>query len=270
MIVQPTGSPAAASSFALPPRVPVVDTPISLTSCDEVLALLEARPADRATIVAVCNVHSVMTARSDPAVAYALRTADIATPDGMPLVWALRRLARRDQARVYGPDLMRAAMPYGVERGWRHFLYGSTPETLARLRAACERIAPGVTIAGMYAPPFRPQTVAEEEAVLAEIRSCQPDLVWVGLGMPKQELWMARVAPRVPGMALLGVGAAFDFLAGVVPQAPPVLQRAGLEWAFRLIQEPRRLWRRYLVNNPRYLILLAQQLLLTGSSQDRV
>ncbi len=250
-----------ATAFAVPPRVEVVGTPISLTSYDEVLALLDARPADRPTVVAVCNVHSVMTARSDRDVARALSTADVATPDGMPLVWALRQLARADQTRVYGPDLMRAALAHGVERGWRHYLYGATPSTLNLLRQAAERIAPGVQIVGWHAPPFRALTAREEQAVLADIRASGADLVWVGIGMPKQELWMQRVAEELPGVALLGVGAAFDLLSGVVPQAPPGLQAAGLEWLYRMLQEPRRLWRRYLWNNPRYLVLLAGQLL---------
>lgn len=251
----------AEAPTALPERVPVVGTPISLTSYDEVLVKLAARPADRPTVVAVCNVHSVMTARTDPDVARALRGADIATPDGMPLVWALRRLARPDQNRVYGPDLMRAALTHGLAHGWKHYLYGATPTTLGRLRAAAEALAPGVQIVGAHAPPFRPLTAEEEQAVLADIRASGADLVWVGIGMPKQELWMDRVAPSLPGVALLGVGAAFDLLSGVVPQAPPRLQRAGLEWAYRLAQEPRRLWRRYLWNNPRYALLIVGQLI---------
>lgn len=243
-----------------PPRVPVVGTPISLTSYGEVLELLDARPADRATVVAICNVHSVMTARKEPQVARALAEADLATPDGMPLVWALRKLARPEQTRVYGPDLMRAALPHGVERGWRHYLYGATPDTLHRLQQACEELAPGVRIVGAHAPPFRPETAEERAAVLAHIRASGADLVWVGVGMPKQELWMHEVAPALPGVALLGVGAAFDLLSGVVPQAPAWLQDRGLEWAFRLAQEPRRLWRRYLVNNPQFVVALARQM----------
>jgi N-acetylglucosaminyldiphosphoundecaprenol N-acetyl-beta-D-mannosaminyltransferase len=255
-----TAGCVSAPPAALPQRVPVVGTPVSLTSYDEVLARLGDRPPDRPTVVACCNVHSVMTARRDTAVAHALRSADIATPDGVPLVWALRRLGRPAQQRVYGPDLMRAALREGVARGWRHYLYGATPDTLARLVAACEELAPGVVIAGTHAPPFRPETPQERTVVLDDIRASGADMVWVGLGMPKQELWITEVANQLPGVALLGVGAAFDLLSGTIPQAPPALQRLGLEWAFRLVQEPRRLWRRYVVNNPAYLLLLGAQL----------
>jgi N-acetylglucosaminyldiphosphoundecaprenol N-acetyl-beta-D-mannosaminyltransferase len=200
----------------------------------------------------------VMSARRDPALAAALATADVATPDGMPLVWAIRREARADQQRVYGPDLMAAALRHGVARGWRHYLYGATDETLARLRAACEELAPGVVIAGTHAPPFRAQAPAEEEAALAAIRDAGTDLLWVGLGMPKQELWAARVADRLPGVAVLGVGAAFDLLSGTVSQAPDWIQDRGLEWLYRLAKEPRRLGPRYLATNPAYLLLRAR------------
>lgn len=247
--------------LAPPPKYPVVGTPLSLTSYGELLRLLDDRPVDRPIVVACCNVHSVMSARSDRDLAHALARADVATPDGMPLVWALRQLVRPDQPRVYGPDLMRFALREGVARGWRHYLYGTTPGTLERLRSAAERMAPGVQIVGMQAPPFRSLTFAEEQAVLADMRASGADLVWVGLGMPKQELWIARVAEELPGMALLGVGAAFDLLSGAVRQAPPRVQALGLEWAFRLLQEPRRLWRRYAINNPAFVLALAGQVL---------
>jgi len=264
-----TASAAESETPAWPPKVNVVGTPISTTTYDEVLALLDRRARDRAVVVAVCNVHSVMTARRDAQLARALRTATIATPDGVPLVWALRAMGHRRQTRVYGPDLMRAALPYGVERGWRHYLYGGTPERLERLRSEVERIAPGAQIVGSHAPPFRPLTPAEEQREIEDIRNSQADLVWVGIGMPKQEKWMESVRARLPGVALLGVGAAFDLLSGTVPQAPAWMQRVGLEWLYRLRQEPRRLWRRYLINNPMYLVLLFGQLLTHGIRKRR-
>lgn len=243
----------------IPAKSLVVGTPISMTSYGEVLRLIDSRPRDQATVVAVCNVHSVMTARRNPAVAQALRSATVATPDGMPLVWVLRATANRGQRRVYGPDLMRAALPYGTDRGWRHYLFGGTSERLERLRGAIQNIAPGANIVGAYAPPFRPLTGDEERTVIADIVRTRADVVWVGIGMPKQELWMDSVRDRLPGTALIGVGAAFDLLSGTVRPAPAWMQRVGLEWLYRLTQEPRRLWRRYLWNNPAFALLALRQ-----------
>ncbi len=244
-----------------PDRLPVLGVPISTTSYDEVLELIAARPDDRATTYAFCNVHAVMTARRSPELRRALERFDVTTSDGVPLVWTLRRLGAPDQTRVYGPDLMELALPYGLERGWTHYLYGATEETLDRLVDAAARLAPGVRIVGRHAPPFRPMTAAEEAVDVARIRDSGADCVWVGLGLPKQELWVDRNRDRLPGQAVLAVGAAFDLLAGTVPQAPDWLQDRGLEWAYRLAQEPRRLWRRYLWNNPAYAVLATAQVL---------
>jgi N-acetylglucosaminyldiphosphoundecaprenol N-acetyl-beta-D-mannosaminyltransferase len=252
-ILEPTGS--------LPLKMAIAGVPISLTDYDEVFDVIGRRPTDRALVIAVCNVHSVMSARRDSALHDAISQADIATSDGMPLVWVLRLTCRAGQPRVYGPDLMKLTLQRGVARGWRHYLYGTTPATLDRLRSAIARFAPGAVVVGQMAPPFRDLAPAETDAVVAELRSSNADIVWVGLGMPRQEKWMRQIAPRLPGRTLVGVGAAFDLLSGTVPQAPPALQRAGLEWAFRLWQEPRRLWRRYVLNNPLYLVLAADQLI---------
>jgi N-acetylglucosaminyldiphosphoundecaprenol N-acetyl-beta-D-mannosaminyltransferase len=245
----------------LPPKLAIAGVPISLTSYDEVLDVIGRRPTDRALVITVCNVHSVMSARRDAALYEAISEADIATSDGVPLVWVLRMTGRPGQTRVYGPDLMKLALESGVARGWRHFLHGTTPTTLDRLRAAIARFAPGAVVVGQMAPPFRDLTPAETDTVVAELAASNADIVWVGLGMPRQEKWMHQIAPRLPGKTLVGVGAAFDLLSGTVPQAPPLLQWAGLEWAFRLWQEPRRLWRRYVLNNPLYLVLAAHQLI---------
>ena len=245
--------------MSFPDKAPVVGIPISVTSYDDVIATLTNRPADKATVVAVCNVHSVMSARRNPALREAIGAAEIATPDGVPIVWGLRATVRKEQQRVYGPDLMRKAFVDDV--GWKHYLYGSTPETLAQLQAKLEEIAPAAEIVGSFSPPFRDMTPAESDEAMEAIRTSGADVVWVGLGMPKQELWMHEIRPELPGIALLGVGAAFDFLAGTKKQAPAWMQKAGLEWLFRLIQEPRRLWRRYIWNNPAYAVLLTLQVL---------
>ena len=243
----------------LPPKMEIAGVPISLTSYDEVVDVVGRGRTDRALVVAVCNVHSVMSARRDAALHAAISRADIATTDGMPLVWILRLTCRPGQSRVYGPDLMKLALRRGVDRGWRHYLYGTTPSTLDRLRSAIERFASGAVIVGQMAPPFRDLSPAETDTVVSTLRSSGADIIWVGLGMPRQEKWMHEIAPRLPGKTLVGVGAAFDLLSGTVPQAPAILQRLGLEWAFRLWQEPRRLWRRYVLNNPLYVLLAVKQ-----------
>lgn len=242
-----------------PAKAPVVGIRISTTSYQEVLDCLEHRERDAPLAVAVCNVHSVMTARRDRELRAAIEGSEMATPDGVPLVWALRATGHREQQRVYGPELMRLCLIDGQERGWRHYFFGSSPETLDALAAAVAGLAPAAEVVGAESPPFRPQTDEEEAASLERIRASGADMVWVGLGMPKQELWMHRVKSELPGVALLGVGAAFDFLSGGVRQAPPWMQRAGLEWLYRLIQEPRRLWRRYILNNPLFLVLMIAQ-----------
>jgi N-acetylglucosaminyldiphosphoundecaprenol N-acetyl-beta-D-mannosaminyltransferase len=243
-------------------RVTILGTPIATSSYDHVLRVLEQPPTGpRARTLAFCNVHSVMTARSDRELSRVLADADLANPDGMPLVWVLRRSGYPEQPRVYGPDLMEQALPHGVPLGWRHFLFGANDETLDRLEASAQQLAPGVEIVGRFAPPYRPLTAEEDEQIVARIRDSGADHVWIGLGMPKQELWMDRVRDRLPGVNLLAVGAAFDLLSGTVPQAPDWIQDRGLEWAYRLWREPRRLWRRYLVNNPLFAVLATLEVL---------
>lgn len=240
-----------------PARIEVVGVPLSMTSYDDTIRRMAEPPTDRALTVAVCNVHSVMSARRNEAIFEAIAGADLATPDGQPLVWAIRSLGHPSQERVYGPELMRRAL---IDTALRHYLYGATDETLGLLEIAVNRLNSGVRLAGRHAPPFAQLSDAELDADAARIRESGADIVWVGLGMPKQELWMHRMRDRLPGMSVVGVGAAFDILAGRVRQAPPVIQRLGLEWLFRLVQEPRRLWRRYVYNNPAYLASVFRQI----------
>jgi N-acetylglucosaminyldiphosphoundecaprenol N-acetyl-beta-D-mannosaminyltransferase len=238
-----------------PRRLDVVGTPISSTSIEEVIAFLGEPRRDRATVVAVCNVHSVMSARRSVELRTALDRADVATPDGMPLVWAIRALHQVAQERVAGPDLMAAALAR-PDVG-PHFLYGGADATLNRLTDAIASSHPLARIAGTLSPPFGPLSSYDLDGDCATIRGSGARVVWVGLGMPKQELWMNAVADRLPDVCLVGVGAAFDFLAGTVRRAPKWAQRSGLEWAFRLTKEPRRLWRRYAWNNPAFLVSVA-------------
>jgi N-acetylglucosaminyldiphosphoundecaprenol N-acetyl-beta-D-mannosaminyltransferase len=203
--------------------------------------------------VCALNVHSVVESLSDPELRRIHNAAGLATPDGMPLVWLLRQAGFTGSERVCGRDLMNGVMRKGLETGYRHFLLGSTPETLSRLERHLLAAFPGVEIAGRLSPPFRRLTAEEDEKIVDAINRSGSQIVWVGLGAPKQERWMAAHLGRVDANVMIGVGAAFDFLAGTVREAPPLLQRCGLEWAFRLAMEPRRLWRRYLLTNTRFV-----------------
>jgi N-acetylglucosaminyldiphosphoundecaprenol N-acetyl-beta-D-mannosaminyltransferase len=240
-----------------------------VTSYDEVMEILQSPSSQAATVVAICNVHSVMTARKQPELAAALSDATICTPDGMPLVWMLRALGISTQERVYGPELMRRALRDGKDKATRHYLYGSTPETLESLRLSIESNYPQATICGALSPQFRPLTDDEMDKDLRQIRASSPDIVWVGLGMPKQELWMSRARWELPGVALVGVGAAFDMISNRVRQAPEWMQRGGLEWLFRFAQEPRRLWRRYAIHNPAFMTLAAWELVKRAIRRSR-
>jgi N-acetylglucosaminyldiphosphoundecaprenol N-acetyl-beta-D-mannosaminyltransferase len=205
-------------------------------------------------------VNLVMSARDDPATMRAVLSATLAVPDGQPLVWALRLLGNRRATRVYGPDLMVHHCAHAATAGTPIYLYGGrSPEALELLRARLAERFPGLRIAGGWSPPFRPLTPAEREWVVAEIDGSGAQVVWVGTGQPKQELWMHEMRPLLAAPLLVGVGAAFDFHAGIVPQAPNWMQRGGLEWAYRLSREPRRLWRRYASQNPRFVVGFARQ-----------
>jgi N-acetylglucosaminyldiphosphoundecaprenol N-acetyl-beta-D-mannosaminyltransferase len=211
--------------------------------------------------VTAAAVNLVMSAQEDPETRAAVLGATLAVPDGQPLVWALRLLGHGAATRVYGPDLMVRLCERAAAEGIPMFLYGGrTPQALALLRERLEQRFAGLRITGAYSPPFRQLTPEEEDRVAAAIDSSGAAVVWVGTGQPKQEKWMLRMRPRLRAPLLVGVGAAFDFHAGLVPQAPYWMQEAGLEWAYRLAHEPRRLWRRYLRYNPRFVGAFARQL----------
>lgn len=211
--------------------------------------------------VSVCTVHTVMECRRDEAVRRAVNGAGLATPDGMPLVWLGKRKSSVKVSRVYGPDLMLALCELSVEQGYAHYFYGGASGVPEHLAQSLQQRFPGLRIAGTCSPPFRPLTDAEDAEIVEQINQARPDIVWVGLGTPKQDLWMATHRSRLAAPVLIGVGAAFDFHTGRIPQAPPWMQQAGLEWLFRLGQEPRRLWYRYLVYNPLFVLLITLQAL---------
>lgn len=211
--------------------------------------------------ISVCTVHTVMECRRDEHVRRAVNAAGLATPDGMPLVWLSRWWGRCPVTRVYGPDLMLALCHLSVERGYSHYFYGGAAGIPELLAENLEQRFPGLKVAGAYSPPFRPLTPAEESQIITQINQTTPDIIWVGLGTPKQDLWMAAHRDQLTAPVLIGVGAAFDFHTGRIPQAPRWMQQNGLEWLFRLWQEPRRLWYRYLVYNPLFIALVLAQML---------
>ena len=210
----------------------------------------------------VCHaaVNTLMNAHRDPEARRALDGAAMVLPDGMPVVWALRSFGEPISDRVYGPDLMLIECARLVERGARHFLYGGRDgDATSALAAALRERFPGIAIAGSWTPPFRDLTDAEDAEVAELIDASDTDVVWVGTGSPRQERWMARMRPRLRAPVLVGVGAAFDFHAGILAQAPRWMQGRGLEWLYRLSREPRRLGPRYLRDNPAFLALWARQ-----------
>jgi N-acetylglucosaminyldiphosphoundecaprenol N-acetyl-beta-D-mannosaminyltransferase len=258
-----TSLPAAPPAPALPRSVEVLGVPLALTTYDATLDWMDAAiAAGERAYVCVAATHTVMACQEDPELRAAVLAASFTVPDGQPLVWALAALGHRLPDRVYGPTLMDRAFARAARTGTRMFLYGgrdSDPRHLPLLRERLEARHPGVTIAGGVVPVYRPLGDAEADALAEEINAAEPDVVWVGIGVPRQEKWMAQMRPRLDAPVLVGVGAAFDFHAGLVPQAPDRLQRLGLEWLFRLAQEPRRLWRRYLRYNPRFVAGFARQ-----------
>ncbi|MDO3432398.1 WecB/TagA/CpsF family glycosyltransferase [Rhizobium sp. CBN3] len=213
----------------------------------------------RREYVCVRDAHGVVRCQDDPELRSIHNRAFLVTPDGMPLVWALKRAGHVESDRVYGPDLMLSVFEAGTSKGIRHFLYGATPETLQHLQARLVAKFPEAEIAGSYAPPFHKLSPLEEADIADRLNRSGADIIWVGLSSPKQELWMARMRDRLDASMLIGVGAAFDFHAGLKRQAPRFIQRSGFEWAFRLLCEPRRLWRRYALVVPTFISLTAFQ-----------
>ncbi len=233
---------------------------VSLDSAaDTILTWIDSwRSGERACrYVTVTGVHGVIEAQDDPRFKEILNRSALTVPDGMPLVWLSWLAGRSQVTRVYGPDLTLRVSERMARRGYAAYYYGGAPGVADQLARTLEGRFPGLRTAGAYTPPFRDLTQAEESQVTTLIGAARPDVVWVGLSTPKQERWMATFQPRLEAPVLIGVGAAFDFLTGRIRQAPRWMQRSGLEWLFRLATEPRRLWRRYLRNNPRFLYYLA-------------
>jgi N-acetylglucosaminyldiphosphoundecaprenol N-acetyl-beta-D-mannosaminyltransferase len=241
-------------------RVNILGVGATPQDVNTAVATLERWRAERRQeYVCVVSVHGLVVAQRDPTIRNALNHCGMATEDGMPLVWWSRLAGFSQARRVCASDLLDAACAHGVPRGFRHYFYGATPKVTERLIHRLQKLHPGLRVAGYRPAPFRPLTPVEDAAEIAAINAAEPDFVWVGLGIPKQEKWMVDHLGEINATALIGVGAAFDFYAGTRPRAPIWMQHAGLEWLFRLLTEPRRFAQRYLIDNLLFIGYMLQQ-----------
>lgn len=241
-------------------RVAVLGTQIDVLDWQKAVERIEDWAAHRqSAYVAICNSHSVVTAGDDPQFAQVLAEADMATADGMPIAWMMRRLGHHGQQRINGPDLMLRYCEHAARTGTSIYLYGSTEPVLEQLATRLGQQYPGLKIAGHFSPPFRPLTEIEDAEICERIADSGAGVVFVSLGCPKQEKWMHAHRGRIPAV-MIGVGAAFDYHAGTLSRAPAWMRDNGLEWLHRLVSEPRRLWRRYLVTNSLFMVRAAAQL----------
>jgi N-acetylglucosaminyldiphosphoundecaprenol N-acetyl-beta-D-mannosaminyltransferase len=232
----------------------------SITYLQTIRTILEWSTQRESRTICAANVHMVMEAWDSPAFRQVVNGADLVTPDGMPLVWMMRLKGHRDQTRVYGPTLMLLVLEMAEQENVPVGFYGSSPEVLETLVERIQAQRPALNVAFVHSPPFRAMSQQEDEEIVRQINASGARILFVALGCPAQEKWMAAQRGKVQAV-MLGVGAAFDFHAGTKPQAPPWMQRLGLEWLFRLFQEPGRLWKRYLYHNPRFVILALRELL---------
>ena len=241
----------------------VLSAPIDALTWDEAIGRIQRwADARESRYVCISNVHSVVTAGQDAAFGQVLREADMATPDGAPVAWMLRKLGHGGQQRINGPDLMFKYCQGAARREESIYLYGGAPETLEVLQRVLLERFPGLRIAGAYSPPFRALTAEEDAETVQRINDSGAGTVWVSLGCPKQEKWMAAHRGRIKAV-MIGVGAALDYHAGTIKRAPVWMQRNGLEWLHRLASEPGRLWKRYLVTNTLFVLGAVRQLVFT-------
>lgn len=246
-------------------RTNVLGAQIDIVNWNEALDRVSAwARARESRIVCICNVHSTVTATQDARFQHVVEQCDMATPDGAPVAWMLRRLGHHGQARINGPDLMWRYCAEAARRGDAIYLYGGAQATLDALVVRLTEAFPGLRLAGVESPPFRTLSEGEDDSTVERINASGAGVVFVSLGCPKQELWMASHRGRVRAV-MIGVGAAFDYHAGKIKRAPVWMQHAGLEWLHRLASEPRRLWRRYLVTNTLFVVGASRQLLAGGS-----
>jgi N-acetylglucosaminyldiphosphoundecaprenol N-acetyl-beta-D-mannosaminyltransferase len=243
------------------PRANILGVNISAINLAEAVEIIEIWITQgQQNYICVTPAHGVMDCQRDPELKRIFNHSGLTTPDGMSIVWLLKWMGYCHVNRVYGPDLLLAACERSLETGWRHFFYGGAPGIAQSLSGRLIARFSRLQVAGTYAPPFRPITPAEDRTITERINAAGPDIVWVGLSTPKQERWMAGHVGKLHAPVLVGVGAAFDFFSGAKPQAPRWIQRSGFEWLFRLVTEPRRLWRRY-IQYPYFLWLVLGQMI---------
>lgn len=241
----------------------ILGVKISAINMHDACSLVENAILKRYKIyICVCPVSTIMECKKNATVLKSVNSADLVTPDGMAVVWLGRMRGHKNIRRVYGPELMQNICDISKEKGYKNYLYGSTRDTLNKLQEKLTKQYPGLVIRGSFSPPFRQLTKNEDEEIVKEINGSNPDIVWVGLGSPKQDLWMHEHRNRINAPIMIGVGAAFDFLAGTKPQAPRWIRDNGFEWLFRFITEPKRLWRRYLIHNFLFIYYVGIELFL--------
>ena len=233
----------------------ILKTNINVTNMSDTIKYIDGHLDDlRGKYICVSNVHTTVMSYENEEYRKIQNGAAMALPDGAPLSSYSRRKGYKQAQRVTGPDLMLELFAISKEKGYRHYFYGATEETLQSMKEVLERDYPGIQIAGMYAPPFRALTPQEDAQIVAKINEARPDFIWIGLGAPKQEEWMYQHMGQLQGV-LIGVGAGFDYLAGYIKRAPRWMQRMSLEWLYRLLQDPKRLWRRYFTSNVKFICL---------------
>ena len=231
----------------------ILKTNINVTNMSDTIKYIGGHLDDlRGKYICVSNVHTTVMSYENEEYRKIQNGAAMALPDGAPLSSYSRRKGYKQAQRVTGPDLMLELFAISKEKGYRHYFYGATEETLQSMKEVLERDYPGIQIAGMYAPPFRALTPQEDAQIVAKINESRPDFIWIGLGAPKQEEWMYQHMGQLQGV-LIGVGAGFDYLAGYIKRAPRWMQRMSLEWLYRLLQDPKRLWRRYFTSNVKFI-----------------
>lgn len=242
------------------PRVPILNVKINPLNMDLTLAQFEVWINTKTqAYVCVAPAHSIMECVNDPTLLPIFNDVDMVTPDGMAIVWLLQLKGYKETRRVYGPDLLLASCHHGIEKNWKHFFYGGEPGVAKRLADRLQNQIPNLQVAGTYSPPFGRPRADEEKSLIEMLNHSNADILWVGMSSPWQEVWMHEHRDKINIPVVVGVGAAFDFLSGVKPQAPRWIQHIGMEWLFRLLKEPKRLWPRY-KQYPRFVYLALKEL----------